>query len=772
MLKSIVVSLLLCVYGVLMFAHESFVHEKVVQKGYDYAATLINPKLRNFFDNNVISVTKNFGYVLEAASAEDSFDRIRFPWTDQKQTGSSLFADAKIQTIDHFWDADRDPNGVNYSNVQDFDFTSYAKEGLRSAECNVVGNAFMKAEILYEDALNNWFIGEIFNTLDNLGRVSHLLCDMGVPTHTRLDSHAPDIWEGVIKISEDATDTYEDWMPTNCYRWSNVDNQTLSTIIPSVNTNGWRYGQNLLTIDGVPRSRLHYIFFLTNQIADFFNSDTLGGDEFVPQLYLNIKGRTTGNITVFDDPYERSIIEERLSDDLISNAYGLPDIYHGIFRDFYKRDRSSCFEMGNIAYLYSIRMTGELFQIFDHEIIEKQNNYPLHINPNVLKSLSYQDQAFIYLKIVVSRKNDEVVNISAIFPDLQNQPDSRYISVTKEELTPNHDLFTYQVSKLALGTDLVKIKLNADSSQGRTATTDFTYFVQPSLSVSILENTSTTTTATVKLRIKTDSNDPITSISSSIGYSTMSFVDTTLTSREYTLTWDKSRLPNLTNPVTITVTSHTGKTTSVSTSIQVEPDTTVLKIGSITKNLSQNYLTAEFLVTKKSDEYISSIVTSKPYKNAVKTTMSPFIDKYVITWNRDALPVGNLTMNISLTSNLSRTATAQFTIFINSNGFTPDNASIPVQKYKTEIQNNYPNPFNPATTISYSVSEPGQTKLSVFNTKGKLILVLVDEYKGSGSYSAFWDGKDTKGNEVPSGLYYSVLESNGKKVTKKMIMLK
>jgi len=85
---------------------------------------------------------------------------------------------------------------------------------------------------------------------------------------------------------------------------------------------------------------------------------------------------------------------------------------------------------------------------------------------------------------------------------------------------------------------------------------------------------------------------------------------------------------------------------------------------------------------------------------------------------------------------------------------------------------NYPNPFNPSTTISFKLSEPGYTRLSVYNSAGQKIKELVSSELSAGKHSVFWDSKDSAGKAVSSGIYFSVLESGGKKASGKMMMMK
>ncbi len=85
---------------------------------------------------------------------------------------------------------------------------------------------------------------------------------------------------------------------------------------------------------------------------------------------------------------------------------------------------------------------------------------------------------------------------------------------------------------------------------------------------------------------------------------------------------------------------------------------------------------------------------------------------------------------------------------------------------------NYPNPFNPSTTISYSVPDNGDVTITIYNAKGQLVNTLVNEYKNKGNYQVIWNGRDIKGNSVASGLYFTRLVSGGETVKNKMLLMK
>lgn len=85
---------------------------------------------------------------------------------------------------------------------------------------------------------------------------------------------------------------------------------------------------------------------------------------------------------------------------------------------------------------------------------------------------------------------------------------------------------------------------------------------------------------------------------------------------------------------------------------------------------------------------------------------------------------------------------------------------------------NYPNPFNPTTTISYSIAKAGFVRLRIYDVQGRLVATLVSESRPAGAQSARWRGVDRDGNGVGSGIYFARLESGGKVQTRKVLLLK
>lgn len=85
---------------------------------------------------------------------------------------------------------------------------------------------------------------------------------------------------------------------------------------------------------------------------------------------------------------------------------------------------------------------------------------------------------------------------------------------------------------------------------------------------------------------------------------------------------------------------------------------------------------------------------------------------------------------------------------------------------------NYPNPFNPSTTISFNLPSVMSCKLEIYNLKGQRVITLLNEARASGSHTITWSGLDDAGRPVSSGLYFYRLTTPQNIVSAKMLMLK
>ncbi|MCG8605925.1 T9SS type A sorting domain-containing protein [bacterium] len=89
-----------------------------------------------------------------------------------------------------------------------------------------------------------------------------------------------------------------------------------------------------------------------------------------------------------------------------------------------------------------------------------------------------------------------------------------------------------------------------------------------------------------------------------------------------------------------------------------------------------------------------------------------------------------------------------------------DEDVIPAASIPTEfgLHQNFPNPFNPSTTIAFGMPKAGNVTLSIFNMRGQLVRTLVSDPMGAGNHKVVWDGNDRNGLRVASGVYVYRLE--------------
>ncbi|MDZ4122407.1 MAG: carboxypeptidase regulatory-like domain-containing protein, partial [Candidatus Cloacimonadaceae bacterium] len=136
------------------------------------------------------------------------------------------------------------------------------------------------------------------------------------------------------------------------------------------------------------------------------------------------------------------------------------------------------------------------------------------------------------------------------------------------------------------------------------------------------------------------------------------------------------------------------------------------------------------------------------------------------TYDVTASKVGFQTQVINdVVVNANQTTTVNFVLGVVSN---EDNV-IPV--VATELSGNYPNPFNPSTTISYAIKDPANVRLEIYNLKGQLIRTLVNEEQNTGHYRIIWNGTDSLNRPVSSGVYFYRMNAGSYSSTRKMLLM-
>ena len=89
-----------------------------------------------------------------------------------------------------------------------------------------------------------------------------------------------------------------------------------------------------------------------------------------------------------------------------------------------------------------------------------------------------------------------------------------------------------------------------------------------------------------------------------------------------------------------------------------------------------------------------------------------------------------------------------------------------------ELHGNYPNPFNPSTNIQFTIPQPGNVKIDIYNINGELVSSLTNKDYSIGTHSVTWNGKDNSGNNVSSGIYLYRMTSNNFAQSNRMLLLK
>ena len=101
-----------------------------------------------------------------------------------------------------------------------------------------------------------------------------------------------------------------------------------------------------------------------------------------------------------------------------------------------------------------------------------------------------------------------------------------------------------------------------------------------------------------------------------------------------------------------------------------------------------------------------------------------------------------------------------------------DDENIPEVPEISTLNGNYPNPFNPETTISYSLAETGRVNIVVYNIKGQKVTTIVNEQQEKGNHSVKWFGRDSNSKNVSSGVYFVRMKAGKDISTHKMLLLK
>lgn len=103
---------------------------------------------------------------------------------------------------------------------------------------------------------------------------------------------------------------------------------------------------------------------------------------------------------------------------------------------------------------------------------------------------------------------------------------------------------------------------------------------------------------------------------------------------------------------------------------------------------------------------------------------------------------------------------------------TPGSLEVKALPTEFALNQNFPNPFNPETTIAYDLADGGRVELSIYNVMGQQVKQLVSEEQSAGRYRVVWDGSDAIGRSVASGVYFYRLNTTQYNAVRKLMLLK
>ena len=107
---------------------------------------------------------------------------------------------------------------------------------------------------------------------------------------------------------------------------------------------------------------------------------------------------------------------------------------------------------------------------------------------------------------------------------------------------------------------------------------------------------------------------------------------------------------------------------------------------------------------------------------------------------------------------------------INTGVTTSGIVDVPFMRF--DLEQNYPNPFNPSKTIEYEMNTSDNVQLQIFDIKGELVKTLVNEFQTPANYKVVWNGTNSRGEKLTSGVYFYSIKTKDNIGTKKMILLK
>jgi hypothetical protein len=102
----------------------------------------------------------------------------------------------------------------------------------------------------------------------------------------------------------------------------------------------------------------------------------------------------------------------------------------------------------------------------------------------------------------------------------------------------------------------------------------------------------------------------------------------------------------------------------------------------------------------------------------------------------------------------------------------PVSSAVPAPAMAARLEPAFPNPFNPTTTLAFTLEAAMDVRLAVYGLDGRLVRVLAAENRSAGRHTVTWDGRDEAGRALASGVYVGSLEAGGERRTRRLTLVK
>ncbi len=94
-------------------------------------------------------------------------------------------------------------------------------------------------------------------------------------------------------------------------------------------------------------------------------------------------------------------------------------------------------------------------------------------------------------------------------------------------------------------------------------------------------------------------------------------------------------------------------------------------------------------------------------------------------------------------------------------------------QFPTEFSiTNYPNPFNPITTISYGLPESGEISIQIFTSNGRLVSTIFEGYQNDGFHQTRWNSQNAQGAQSASGVYFVQFRFKDQVISRKLLLVR